>query len=76
MVKCLPLRKASGPGLEKQQSGNSACTKILTVEVGWEIKVQESQMSVNSSQTVVRGKPLFSTIYSVQLCVFGLLIIR
>lgn len=44
VVECLHLRKAFGPGLEKHQSGNSACTKILAMEVGWEVnvKVQES----------------------------------
>lgn len=63
VVECLHLRKAFGPGLEKHQSGNSACTKILAMEVGWEVnvKVQESRMSLNSSKTVGRGKPLFSS---------------
>lgn len=36
---------------------------------GWEVKVQESQMSVNSFKTVVGGKPLFSS--SVQVCAFA-----
>lgn len=38
VVECLHLRKAFGPGLEKHQSGNSACTEILAVEVRWEVK--------------------------------------
>lgn len=35
VVECLHLRKAFGHGLENHQSGNSACTKILAMEVGW-----------------------------------------
>lgn len=31
------------------------------MEVGWEVKVQESQMNLNSSKTVGREKPLFSS---------------
>lgn len=74
VVECLHLRKAFRPGLEKHHSGNSTCTKILAMEVRWEVKVQESQRSLNSSKTVGRGKPLFSS--SVQFCVFAHLVMR
>lgn len=72
VVECLHLRKVFG--LEKHPSGNSTCTKILAMEVGWEVKVQESQMGLNSAKTVGRGKPLSSS--SVQLCVFAHLVMR
>lgn len=38
MVEYFHLRKAFAPGLEKHQSGNGTCTKILAVEVGWEVR--------------------------------------
>lgn len=59
VFECLHLRRAFGHGLEKKQSRSSVCIRIVAMEVN--VKVQESQMSLNSSKTVGRGKPLFSS---------------
>lgn len=52
---------------KKKQSKSSVCIKIVAMEVN--VKVQESQMSLNSSKTVGRGKPVFSSsVHCTALC--------